>query len=191
MYVVSQLIWDICRVVAIRPELVTMRLSALGSHPVLDRSGHNRDICVFRFLKSMFSKPQKSRLARALERLDISAEAFRRAAERCGPPQSQIFWQLAGATSDLRIRVALDPAQITPLRKLIVFFIPKMAELANRWAGLAAVNPLEAADPSALAEFQSYLTLIRAAERACLSKQYSDLHASMKAVEQQLGRYAP
>ncbi|PYG31911.1 hypothetical protein [Pelagimonas varians] len=145
---------------------------------------------MFRFLKTLFSKPEKGRLARALERLDISAEAFRSAAEKCGPPQSQVFWQLAGATSDLRNKVAADPAQITPLRKLIVFFIPKMSELTNRWARLAELNPLEAADPNALAEFQNYLTLIRTAERACLSKQYSDLHASMKTVETQLDRYA-
>lgn len=137
----------------------------------------------------MLSKPAQDRLARALTRLDSSAETFRSAAEKCGPPQSQVFWQLAGATADLRNRVAADSAQITPLRKLIVYFIPKMSELSTRWAGLSALNPLEADDPRALAEFQSYLAVIRTAERACVSQQYNDLHASMKVMEQQFSRH--
>lgn len=145
---------------------------------------------MFRFLKSMFSKAAHSRLDHAVDRLEHSAEAFRVAAEKCPPPQSKLFWQMAGAVSELRNRIAADPSQITPLRKLIFYFIPKMAELCGRWAGLAAMNPLKVDDPRALLEFQEYLTLIRSAEQACLSRQYNDLHASMKTMEQQLGRYA-
>ncbi|WP_323770604.1 hypothetical protein [Antarctobacter sp.] len=144
---------------------------------------------MFGFLKSVLAKPKQSRLAQALTRIDTAAEAFRSAAETCGPPQSQLFWRLAGATSDLRNRIMADPAQITPLRKLIFFFIPKMSELCTRWARLAASNPLEAPDHRALEEFQSYLALIRAAEQSCLSQQYGDLHASMETMEQQLDRH--
>lgn len=144
---------------------------------------------MFRFLRPFLSKPKPDRLAQALERLDTSAEAFRRAAETCGPPQSQLFWRLAGATADLRQRIQADPAQITPLRKLIFFFIPKMSDLCGRWAGLAAMHPLAAPDPRALDDFQSYLSLIRAAEQSCLSQQYDGLHASMAAMEQQLARH--
>lgn len=153
-------------------------------------SGEHRDICVLRFLKNIFAKPAQGRLAQALNRLDRSAEGFRLAAEKSGPPHAQLFWQLAGATSDLRNRIEADPAQITPLRKLIAYFIPKMSELCLRWARLAALNPLETADPAALAEFQGYLSLIQSAGQACLSRQYGDLHASMKTMEHQMQRYA-
>ncbi|MBT56334.1 MAG: hypothetical protein CMF72_23425 [Mameliella sp.] len=144
---------------------------------------------MFRFLRPLLSKPKQDRLAQAIERLDTSAETFRRAAEACGPPHSQLFWQLAGATADLRTRIEADPPQITPLRKLIFFFIPKMAELCTRWTGLAAMNPLTAPDPRALDDFQSYLSLIRAAEQSCLSQQYDGLHASMATMEQQMARH--
>lgn len=144
---------------------------------------------MFGFLKMFGTDPAQARKDKAMTQLDTAAESFRRAAEACGAPQSQVFWHLAGATSELRNRIAVAPDQITPLRKLIFHFIPRMSEICLRWARIAAANPLVGPDTKALEEFGAYLALIRYAEQSCLTKRYDALHLSMQVMEGQMKRH--
>ncbi|MGH1415431.1 MAG: hypothetical protein ACRBB0_18225 [Pelagimonas sp.] len=144
---------------------------------------------MFGFLKMFGTDPAQARRDEAVTRLDTAAENFRRAAEACAAPQSQVFWHLAGATSELRNRIAAAPGQIAPLRKLIFHFIPQMSEICLRWARLATANPLADPDPKALEEFGAYLALIRDAEQSCLTKRYDALHMSMQVMEGQMKRH--
>ena len=86
-------------------------------------------------------KTNLSRLERAQNRIDQGAEQFRQAAEALPAAQARVFWDLAAASTNLRNEIARAPDMITPLRKIIFFYLPKMAELSLRWARLSAQDP--------------------------------------------------
>ncbi len=138
------------------------------------------------WIKRLFGKAPVSRTDHAVAKIDSAAEQFREAAEAALPPQARLFWDLAAVSADLRAQVLQDPSTITPLRRLIFFYLPKMAQLSQRWAQLAKANPLEETDAEALAGFQSYLIVLRRAHAACLSRQYDDLSLAMDTLETQL-----
>lgn len=146
---------------------------------------------LLRLISWIFRKRQTSRLEQVLRQLDQAIERFRTAAEMTVHPHSRLFWDLAAASVELRSQIVTAPENIGSLRRFLFFFLPKMSELCCRWAQIAHAEPLQAADETAIRDFQGYLAIIRTATDASRSRRYDDLHLSMEAFDEQLRRRSP
>ncbi|MBL3553942.1 hypothetical protein [Rhodovulum sulfidophilum] len=120
----------------------------------------------------------------------MSAERFRLAAEALPAPQARIFWDLAAASTRLRDEISKAPDLITPSRRLVFFYLPKMSELSLRWARLAARDPFKPGTPADQADFQAYLDILQGAVSSCRARRDDELAQSMEAFRIQLERLA-
>jgi len=136
----------------------------------------------------VFRKTNVSRLERAQNRIDQGAEQFRQAAEALPAAQARVFWDLAAASTNLRNEVARAPDMITPLRKIIFFYLPKMAELSLRWARLSAQDPFTEVGAADQQEFHSYLSILENALSVCKMRRHDELERVMAAFQTQLRR---
>ena len=136
----------------------------------------------------LFRKTNTSRLERAQDRISQGAEQFRQAAEALPATQARVFWDLAAVSINLRNEIARAPDMISPLRKIIFFYLPKMAELSLRWARLSAQDPFADLDTADQEEFRGYLSILQSAVTFCEARRHDDLEQTMAVFQTQLRR---